>query len=142
MSPECTTDATVGGGESACTNSQELFGTRKFCLRWRPKSLRQSCCRCSRPEHSGKKVCFPPCQRTNGARRAGLTRDNRFRLSRNLNEPDMQKHTVEIRIGRDEDDRWWVVVIVDANDNDAVWRGPIRRSAGRRERGTRARRRD
>ena len=36
----------------------------------------------------------------------------------------MQKHTVEIRIGRDEDDRWWVVVIVDANDNEAVWRGP------------------
>jgi hypothetical protein len=31
-----------------------------------------------------------------------------------LNEPDMGKHTVEVRIGRDEDDRWWVVVIVDA----------------------------
>ena len=30
---------------------------------------------------------------------------------------------VEPRIGRDEDDRWWVVVIVDANDNEAVWRG-------------------
>ena len=42
----------------------------------------------------------------------------------NLNEPDMQKHTVEVRIGVDEDDRWWVVVIVDANDNEAVWRGP------------------
>jgi hypothetical protein len=42
----------------------------------------------------------------------------------NLNEPDMQKHTVEVRIGRDEDDRWWVVVIMDANDNEAVWRGP------------------
>ena len=40
----------------------------------------------------------------------------------NLNEPDMQKHTVEVRIGRDEDGRWWV--IVDANDNEAVWRGP------------------
>jgi hypothetical protein len=36
----------------------------------------------------------------------------------------MQKHTVEVRIGRDEDDRWWVVVILDANDNEAVWRGP------------------
>ena len=36
----------------------------------------------------------------------------------------MQKHTVEIRIGRDEDDRRWVVVIVDANDNEAVWHGP------------------
>ena len=36
----------------------------------------------------------------------------------------MQKHTVEVRIGRDEEDRWWVVVIVDANDNEAVWRGP------------------
>ena len=36
----------------------------------------------------------------------------------------MQKHTVEVRIGRDGDDRWWVVVIVDANDNEAVWRGP------------------
>ena len=36
----------------------------------------------------------------------------------------MKKHTVEVRIGRDEDDRWWVVVIVDANDNEAVWRGP------------------
>ena len=36
----------------------------------------------------------------------------------------MQKHTVEVRIGRDEDGRWWVVVIVDANDNEAVWRGP------------------
>ena len=36
----------------------------------------------------------------------------------------MQKHTVEVRIGRDEDDRWWVVVIVDANDTEAVWRGP------------------
>jgi hypothetical protein len=23
-----------------------------------------------------------------------------------------------------EDDRWWVVVIVDTNDNEAVWRGP------------------
>src|SRR6516162_4855751 len=41
----------------------------------------------------------------------------------NLNEPDMQKHTVEVRIGRDEDDRWWVVVILDAKDNEAVWRG-------------------
>jgi hypothetical protein len=36
----------------------------------------------------------------------------------------MQKHTVEVRIGRDEEDRWWVVVIVDAKDNEAVWRGP------------------
>jgi len=36
----------------------------------------------------------------------------------------MQKHTVEVRIGCDEDDRWWVVVIVDANDNEAAWRGP------------------
>ena len=42
----------------------------------------------------------------------------------NLNEPDMQKHTVEVRIGCDEDDCWLVVVIVDANDNEAVWRGP------------------
>jgi hypothetical protein len=33
----------------------------------------------------------------------------------------MQKHTIEVRIGRDEDERWWVV---DANDNEAVWRGP------------------
>jgi hypothetical protein len=23
-----------------------------------------------------------------------------------------------------EDDRWWAVVIVDANDNESVWRGP------------------
>ena len=38
--------------------------------------------------------------------------------------PDKGKHTVELRIGRDEDDRWWVVVIVDANDDEAVWRGP------------------
>ena len=36
----------------------------------------------------------------------------------------MQKHTVEVRIGCDEDDCWLVVVIVDANDNEAVWRGP------------------
>jgi hypothetical protein len=36
----------------------------------------------------------------------------------------MEKHTVEVRIGRDEDDRWWVVIILDANDNEAVWRGP------------------
>ena len=36
----------------------------------------------------------------------------------------MKKHTVEVRIGRDEDDRWWVVIILDANDNEAVWRGP------------------
>jgi len=42
----------------------------------------------------------------------------------NLNEPDMQKHTVEVRIGRDDDDRWWVMVIVDANDDEAVWCGP------------------
>jgi len=42
----------------------------------------------------------------------------------NLNEPDMQKHTVEVRIGRDDDDRWWVMVIVDANDDAAVWCGP------------------
>jgi len=37
---------------------------------------------------------------------------------------DKGKHTVELRIGRDEDDRWWVVVIVDANDDEAGWRGP------------------
>jgi hypothetical protein len=36
----------------------------------------------------------------------------------------MKKHTVEVRIGRDEDDRWWVVIILDANDKEAVWRGP------------------
>jgi hypothetical protein len=36
----------------------------------------------------------------------------------------MQTYTVEFRTGRDEDDRWWVVVIVGANDNDALWRGP------------------
>jgi hypothetical protein len=42
----------------------------------------------------------------------------------NRNEPEKQKRTVEVRIGRDEDDYWWVVVIVDANDNEATWRGP------------------
>ena len=36
----------------------------------------------------------------------------------------MKRHTVEVRIGFDEDDSWWVVVIVDANDSEAVWRGP------------------
>ena len=39
------------------------------------------------------------CSHSMTAIRQRLTRDNRFRLSRNLNEPDMQKHTVEIRIG-------------------------------------------
>jgi len=34
----------------------------------------------------------------------------------NLNEPEMKKHTVEVRIGHDEDDRWWVVIILDARN--------------------------
>jgi hypothetical protein len=50
----------------------------------------------------------------------------------------MKKHTVEVRIGRDEDDRWWVVVIVDANDNEAVWRGPHTISKPPRKRGSRS----
>jgi hypothetical protein len=46
------------------------------------------------------------------------------RCTRSSRDADKQKHTVEVRIGRDEDDRWWVVVFVDANDNEALWRGP------------------
>jgi hypothetical protein len=41
-----------------------------------------------------------------------------------MNEPDMQKHTIEVRVGRDEDGRWWVMVIVDANDSEPLWCGP------------------
>jgi hypothetical protein len=36
----------------------------------------------------------------------------------------MQKHTIEVRVGRDEDDRWWVMLIVDANDEEPLWCGP------------------
>jgi hypothetical protein len=59
--------------------------------------------------------------------------------SRNhLTEPDLQKHTVEVRIGRDEDDRWWVVVIVDTNDNEAVWGGPYEDERPPRKRDSRS----
>jgi hypothetical protein len=53
----------------------------------------------------------------------------------NLNEPGMQKHTVEVRIGRDEDDCWWVVVIVDANGQRSRAARTIRKSGSREKEG-------
>ena len=56
-------------------------------------------------------------------------------LAINMNEPDMQKRTIEVRIGRDDDNGWWVLVIVDANDDDALWCGPYENQEAAKEEG-------
>jgi hypothetical protein len=35
----------------------------------------------------------------------------------------MQEHNVEVRIGHDDDGRWWTIVFVD--DDEALRRGPF-----------------
>jgi hypothetical protein len=52
-----------------------------------------------------------------------------------MNEPDMQKRTIEVCISRDDDNRWWVSVIVDANDEEALWCGPYENQEAAKEEG-------